>query len=268
MVYQKISIVTPSYNQSQFLEQTIDSVLCQNYPNIEYIIIDGGSTDGSVDIIKKYNRYLHYWVSERDRGQTHAINKGLETATGDILTYLNSDDLYLPGAFEFVAEYFNNNPEIKFIYGNIQIIDEKGNIIKRKKQPPFDYIMGCMLGFGHIIDQPAAFWQREIYETVGPLNESYHYSMDEEYWLRIANRFKLEHIEKTLAQFRWHSLSKSIENRKCSNNLFLYEKKQLLQLAYSRIKIARHVPYKYSFSVRSAFRMKRILKKFMMGQYF
>ncbi len=132
----KISIVTPSYNQAEFLERTILSVLNQNYPNLEYIIIDGGSTDGSVEIIKKYEKYLSYWVSEKDRGQAHALNKGFEKATGDLVGWQNSDDIYLPGAFRKVAEVYRNNPNYDVYFGNIYFIAEEDNIIRDLKFSP------------------------------------------------------------------------------------------------------------------------------------
>ena len=126
----KISIVTPSYNQAQFLERTILSVLNQNYPNLEYIIIDGGSTDGSVEIIKKYEKYLAYWISEKDKGQAHAINKGFEKATGELVGWQNSDDIYLPNAFYKVVEIFREKPDYDVYFGNIYFIDESDSIIR------------------------------------------------------------------------------------------------------------------------------------------
>ena len=114
----KLSIVTPSFDQGKFLEETILSVLDQNYPNLEYIIIDGGSTDESVEVIKRYEKHLAYWISEKDRGQVHAINKGIERTTGDIFGFLNSDDLYLPGTFATVTEHFDNHPESEWVCGD------------------------------------------------------------------------------------------------------------------------------------------------------
>ncbi|HAX95810.1 MAG TPA: glycosyltransferase, partial [Prolixibacteraceae bacterium] len=125
----KISVVTPSYNQGQFIEETIRSVLLQGYPNLEYIVMDGGSTDGSVKIIKKYEPWLSYWVSEPDRGQSHAINKGINRAAGEILFWLNSDDLCLPGAFFKAAESFSQYPNQKLVIGQAQIINQYGEVI-------------------------------------------------------------------------------------------------------------------------------------------
>ena len=125
----KISIVTPSLNQAKFLEKTIQSVLAQNYSDLEYIIIDGGSTDGSVEIIKKYQDKIAYWVSEKDRGQSHGINKGFALATGDIFAWLNSDDTYMPGALHTVAEYFSKDSDLDFLYGDVNLINEKSIIL-------------------------------------------------------------------------------------------------------------------------------------------
>src|SRR5262249_46923914 len=127
--YPRITIITPSFNQAQFFEQTIASVLDQNYPNLEYIIIDGGSQDHSVEIIRKYDHRLAYWVSEKDRGQTHAINKGLERATGDIIAYLNSDDFYLAGTLHRVAEYFQQHPDVDLLHGRCRTVNVNGEKI-------------------------------------------------------------------------------------------------------------------------------------------
>src|SRR5262245_11946447 len=128
----RITVVTPSFNQAAYLEQTILSVLGQNYPNLEYIVIDGGSTDGSVDIIKKFQDGISYWISEKDRGQGHAINKGLIRATGDIVAYLNSDDYYLDGALQRVADYFVINPEVDLIHGRCRVVDESGTKVSER----------------------------------------------------------------------------------------------------------------------------------------
>lgn len=263
----KISIVTPSYNQGQYIENTILSILDQKYPKIEYIIIDGGSTDNSVQIIKKYERHLAYWISEKDRGQTYAINKGFERSTGDVLAYLNSDDLYLADTLHFVANYFIENPNAKFIYGDVQIIDEKGSVIKEKKQPNFDYVMGCMIGFGLLIDQPAAFWRREVYENIGPLNEDYTYNMDGEYFYRVSKQYEMIHVEKFLARFRWQPLSKTMGNRKKPSQLYLKELDAVRRDAYSSLRISKIIPFERDAAIRNTYRIKRILIRMFKGHY-
>ncbi len=153
--YPKISIVPSSYNQGQFLEETVLSVLNQNYPNLEHIIIDGGSTDNSVDIIKKYEDQLAYWVSEKDKGQTHAINKGFKHSNGEILNWLNSDDLLAPGALHVIAEEFSKNPRVDFFFGDFTIIDKEGRVIFSRKSPPYCFYT---LFYGRqLSSQPAVF---------------------------------------------------------------------------------------------------------------
>ncbi|MGB9763596.1 MAG: glycosyltransferase family 2 protein [Minisyncoccia bacterium] len=202
----KISIVTPSYNQAEFLERTILSVLNQNYPNLEYIIIDGGSTDGSVEIIKKYEKYLSYWVSEKDRGQAHALNKGFEKATGDLVGWQNSDDIYLPGAFRKVAEVYRNNPNYDVYFGNIYFIDEEDNIIRDLrfvKFSPFSLIYE-----GTVLANQAVFLNKKIFKKYGYLDENYKFAMDYEFWVRIRYA-KFYFIREFLGSFRLHKEAKT-----------------------------------------------------------
>lgn len=203
----KISIVTPSYNQGAFIERTIQSVLNQDYPNLEYIIIDGGSTDGSTEIIKKYQDKLTYWVSEKDQGQTHAINKGFRRATGDIVGWLNSDDEYCSGALETVAKTFIANKDVDFFFGNRITVDENGRVLRDDRHTRFSF--SALVLYGMIVSQPAAFWKRELFEKYGYLDESQRFCMDYEFFCRIGAQIKAKHIRKHLARFRRHSGSKS-----------------------------------------------------------
>lgn len=183
-----ISIVTPSYNQGQFLERTILSVLNQGYPNLEYIIIDGGSTDGSVEIIKKYENCLAYWVSEKDGGQADAIRKGFQRATGQILAFFNSDDIYMPGTLRRVARVFRANPNAEIVYGNKYLIDEDDRIVGERRLT--SYVPGLskfgMLYGGFGIYQPAAFWSKALCDQVGGVDTSFEFAMDTDLILRLA----------------------------------------------------------------------------------
>ena len=268
MNYPKISIITPSYNQDQFLEETIQSVLSQNYPNIEYIIIDGGSTDNSVDIIKKYEKSLAFWVSEKDNGQTYAINKGLKMCSGDIIAYINSDDIYMVGAFEYIAKFFNENPKYDMVYGDCYIINENSKVIRKKLELDFDYLMGCFIGFGIIIPQPTVFFARAVFEKIGFFNEKYNYAMDAEYWARIATVSKIEHISKYLASFRVHTASKTKIHLQETNNRYSEESIQLIRKSYENLMISNIISFRYSFIIRKIYRIKRILVKFIKGFYF
>jgi len=217
----KISIVTPSFNQGQFLEETIRSVLLQGYPNLEYIIIDGGSTDSSVEIIKKYESWLVYWVSEKDGGQSEAINKGFERTTGDILAWINSDDIYLPKTFYRVSNVALNSSRPAWIVGTTFFFENDINQSKtfQPQYPmellgvsPFWLNFVCTKLSGISLPQPSSFWSRKILETVGPLNEQLHYAMDHELYGRIASfGFRPICINEPLAGFRLHKEQKSAE---------------------------------------------------------
>lgn len=203
----KISIVTPSFNQAAFLERTIQSVLSQNYPNLEYIIIDGGSTDGSVEIIKKYAAHLAYWVSEKDSGQTNAINKGFRRATGEIAAWLNSDDEYCPDTLKTVADIFTAEKDVDMVFGNRITIDKNGNILRKDRHTKFSFT--ALVIFMAILSQPATFWRRSLLEKYGYLDETLRFGMDFEFFCRIGAHIKAKHIRKNLAMFRMHDTSKT-----------------------------------------------------------
>ncbi|MFZ2226232.1 MAG: glycosyltransferase family 2 protein [Candidatus Moraniibacteriota bacterium] len=212
----KISIITPSFNQAAFIERTILSVLSQNYPDLEYIVMDGGSTDGTVEILKKYSDKI-IWKSEKDRGQSDAINKGLKMATGEIVAYLNSDDTYAPGALEKVADFFANppagGPDKMWVYGKCKIIDEKDQEIRKpitayKNLLLKNYSYTKLLS-ENFISQPATFWKAQIHAQSGFFNENEHYCMDYEFWLRIGQNHPAGVIDDYLANFRYYKNSKS-----------------------------------------------------------
>jgi len=199
--YPKFSVVTPSYNQGQFLEQTILSVL-------EYIVIDGGSTDNSVEIIKKYQDRLAYWVSGPDKGQSDAINKGFRIASGDILTWLNSDDYYLPNTLHTVARYFIDHPEIECVYGDLHIVDKNSKLLYVSKAMPYSYRM--VLYGGCRVPQPASFYKRSVVDRVGYLDTSLHYTMDIEYFIRFGKQgVRFAYLPQPLSCFRIHTISKT-----------------------------------------------------------
>lgn len=205
----KISVITPSFNQAQFIERTIQSVLNQNCPHLEYFIMDGGSTDGSLDILKKYQTHLD-WVSEPDRGQTDAINKGFKKAAGDIICWLNADDEYMPGALAVVADYFSQHPQAKFLYGDVEAIDEAGRVYGRRgavRPTHFEDLVSQ----GDFIVQPAAFWRADVLAEVGLLDETLRYCMDYEFWLRVSQKYSLHYIPTPLARERFHAQAKTTQ---------------------------------------------------------
>ncbi len=208
----KITIVTPSFNQARFLERTIMSVLNQQYPNLEYIILDGGSTDGSVEILEKYDDALAYWVSEEDGGQADAIGKGFRLATGQILAFLNSDDIYLPGTLRRVGRTFREDSSLDFVYGNMCLIDEDGRIIGDRRLTSFiPYLskLGLLYG-GFGIYQPAAFWTKASYDAIGGVDASFQFAMDTDLILRLALAgAKFRFLREFFTAFRIHGASKT-----------------------------------------------------------
>ena len=204
-----VSIVTPSFNQAPFLEATIRSVLAQDYPHMEYIIVDGGSTDGSIGIIEKYASKLAWWVSEADNGQTDAINKGFGRATGQILAWLNSDDTYEPGAVTEAVEYLQQHPEVGLVYGDCNFIDEQNHGIGKFSAAQTDYNR-LRQGYVHI-PQQATFFRAEVWQAVGPLDPSFYFAMDYDLWVRIAARAPIRYLPgQTWANFRIHTAGKTI----------------------------------------------------------
>ncbi len=203
----KISIITPSYNQGHYIEETILSIIGQGYANLEYIIIDGGSTDSTLEVIKKYEDRIDYWVSEKDKGQSDAINKGLKIATGDIVAWLNSDDIYTPGALQAVADAFMANANAGIAYGDVESFFPDGRKeVWTNKFDPADF-------FGRVsIHQPGVFWKRDLHNTFGYIDESFYYLMDYDFWARIFFNAPSVRIDKTLALFRVHDSAKTGNN--------------------------------------------------------
>ena len=208
MTLPKISIITPSFNQGSYLEETITSVLEQNYPALEYIVIDGGSIDNSQDIINKYENRLSYSISEKDKGQSDAINKGFRKATGDIIAWLNSDDMYFPNTLQTVASIFNDNPEINLIYGDVEQFYDNGKTeyYAVKDFESLDFLSRVS------IHQPSVFWRKKILKETGLLDETLHYLMDYDLWMRIFFNYKTLKVNKLLSRFRIHQQSKTNNN--------------------------------------------------------
>jgi glycosyltransferase involved in cell wall biosynthesis len=212
----KISIITPSFNQCNYIEKTINSVLDQDYPNLEYIVMDGGSTDGSVEIIRKYGDRITYWESQPDHGQSDAINKGFRLATGDIISWINSDDVYVKGAFARVASYFTDCPDDGMVYGDCDLINEDGHVYAREQSGKFDLVRYLNSNY---IPQPTVFLRRTAIECDHLVDESLHYAMDYELWLRVSVKHQIGYIPSTMARFRYHMASKTMSQ----NSKFAFE---------------------------------------------
>lgn len=238
IVYPKISIITPSYNQGHYIEETIRSILLQNYPNLEYIIIDGGSTDETIEIIKKYDQWISYWVSESDNGQSHAINKGLSKCTGQIFNWLNSDDYYNPNALKIVGSNFFKSGCYSLI-GYVENLSPQKLVYRTRVRSIEETI-----AFGNLV-QPGTFFDLETIKILGGVNEEFHYLMDAELWLKFLFTYGIEKVEKVndiLVNFRLHTDSKTVSQQEHFNieKLFLLteisKKASLANASISKLK--------------------------------
>jgi len=261
--YPKISIITPSFNQGEFIEETILSVLNQQYGNFEHIIIDGGSTDQTLSILRKYSHLI--WVSEPDRGQSDALNKGFKRANGDIVGWLNSDDYYLPECFQMIAKTFLNNPSTDILHGNYRWIDKDGKLMQRRRELQFDMFM---LKYLHMLYIPttATFFHRRIFDEANFLDIKYNYAMDYEFFLRLAVKgYRFAHVDAFLADFRWHARSKT----ESASHKQLEEQNEAL-LTYDPVLRTLPPPVRGGAKalLTGVARTKRMVLKAMRGYYF
>lgn len=256
----KISIVTPSYNQADFLEETIRSVLLQGYPNLEYIVMDGASTDGSLEIIKKYAPWLSNWESEKDEGQSQAINKGWRRCSGDIFSWLNSDDYLMPDTLIRVAEVFNSQPRAGFIHANAEIIDYFGKRSGSYLGKEFD-LVASLVQSKNPVAQPATFISKHALLEVGMLDETLHMSMDWDLWIRLAANFPVHYVNETWAAFRVWSGTKSSNISEVSSPEHLTAVKKLV--LQSRTK---NLSLKYKLKALSASYARDAVYQYKKGQ--
>lgn len=247
--FPKISIITPSYNQAEYLERTILSVFNQNYPNLEYIIIDGGSTDGSVEIIKKYADRITYWVSEADNGQSNAINKGIKQATGEWIAWQNSDDIFYPGSFLGLKVASAKHANANLLIGNMMMIDSKDNNIR-----DISYVkptLSSLLAEGMVLTNQSAFWHRSVHERIGLLDETLHYAFDYEWFLRVASLGNAYHTNKIWGGWRIHDEAKA--------SLYPNKFKQEFQKVISE--------YKHTKTNKFFYMIRRMILLFFQGKF-
>ena len=255
-----VTVITPSYNQGEFIRATIDSVLSQDYNHIEYLIIDGGSTDSTLDVLRSCTDPRLTWISEKDKGQSDAINKGLKLAKSDILTYLNSDDLLLPSSIKFVVEYFMQNPTADLVYGDCQFIDAEGERVGVVNAFPFD-LKRLILGT-QILSQPGAFWRRRVTEQIGYMDETLHYTMDVDYWLRAALAgFHLQYVTGVRSAFRLHAASKTVSQQ----SKFWDDWATMLDKAYASDEAAPIATFKQAAYQRLTW--NRLKERWLSGDY-
>ena len=245
MVLPKLSIITPSYNQGKYIRKTIESVLKQNYTNFEHIVIDGGSTDETLDILKSYEHLK--WISEKDEGQSNAINKGFKIATGDIIAWLNSDDFYERNIFQFIANYFSENEDCKFLYGNITYVDESENFIKINAGENLSF--DNLISNPDIIRQPSTFWSMKLLKEAGFLDENLYLVMDLDLFLRFSKITNFHYVDMSFSYYRTYPQTKTLSNlRKQAKEICKVVKKHA---GYLPTGLKKRLILKYFKSVRS-----------------
>ncbi|HZY83001.1 MAG TPA: glycosyltransferase family 2 protein [Cyclobacteriaceae bacterium] len=252
-----VTIVTPSYNQGQFLERTILSVLQQDYPNIEYIVMDGGSKDNSAEIIKKYANKLAHWTSEKDKGQSDAINKGWKMGTGVYCCYLNSDDELVPGAVSAIVKVFEENPDVGVVYGDYTFVDENNKVIEEGKGNQTSFKNLLVHGQMPSIAQPSSFYRMDLVRKVNYIDESLHLSMDYDLLLKLSKASKIVYIPRVISLFRLHGNAKSttLAKRHWHESLRVRRKYNILYswkaiLMYVRFRVFNLLPDSWQNSIR------------------
>jgi glycosyltransferase involved in cell wall biosynthesis len=265
-----VSIVTPNYNYGSFISETIESLLRQDYPNIEHIIVDDGSTDNSVDIIQSYaqhNSQRIRLIIQENRGQTAAINTGLKNSHGDILGWINSDDTYFENIINTVVNFFTSHKTINILYGDANVVDIKGHFIYRIRHLPFDYTAGCLLGFAKITTSNTIFWRRSRQNIVGYLKEDLISDMDGEFYSRLMQNAKIRYIPVAFANFRKQIHPKAAETQSNWIDIANSELRQELMQSYSTLYISKIIPFNYIQPLRFFYRCKRIILRSMKMHY-
>ena len=267
----KISIVTPNYNYADFIGKTIESIIKQNYPNYEYIIVDDGSTDDSVEVIKKYTKQFPeniFLIQQENKGQTSAINVGMKNVTGDIICWINSDDTFCQNTFNVVAKCFNENLDIDIIYGDMNVMDMNENFIYRRRHINYHYISGTLLGFTTILSSNAIFWKASQMRQNGLFNEILKCNMDGDFFARLCKNAKVKQINMALANFRKQPYTKASENNPKWNELVKEEINMERIMTYNTLYISKYIPFKYSYFIKLPFQIMRVLKRSLLFHFY
>ncbi len=268
--FPKISIVTPNYNYAKFIGETIESVLSQDYREVEHVIVDDGSTDNSVEVIRRYvDKYPERikLITQKNAGQTAAINTGLKNASGEILGWINSDDTYCPNILGTIVDHFRNDPNLDVVFGDVNVMDVSGEFIYRIRHLDFDYLMGCFLGFGKVTTSNAVFWRRTVMQGTELLNEHLECNMDGEFYSRLMKNAKVVHVTLPMANFRKQAVTKAFENRNDGSEIFKRELELELVNSFNRLKVSGFVSVKYRGLLVQVFALKRILLRAVKGHY-
>lgn len=266
-----ISIVTPNYNYAGFIEETIASVATQDYARVEHVIVDDGSTDNSVELIRKceakYPGKIRLYRQE-NAGQTVAVNRALREARGEITGWLNSDDTYCPGVFKEVAALFAADPGLDIVYGDFNVVDPRGKLIYRFKKIPFNNFIASLQGFGVLLSSNAIFWRSRLTAQAGMLDESLDYAMDCEFFSRLTRGAKLKKLNRPLANWRRHAQAKTVLLQGEKEERYRREMEMLRERYYKRLPLARVIPWRFAMLPRCLAWLAAFLLKVLNGNYF
>lgn len=265
-----ISIVTPNYNYAGFIGETIESVVAQDYDNVEHIIVDDGSTDDSVAVIEEYVRRYPgkvRLIAQSNAGQTAAVNAGLRQARGTVLGWINSDDTYCPGAFSKAMEQFRADPDLDIVYGDFNVIDPAGRLVYRFRKPRFGLFVATLVGYGSILTSNAMFWSARAMRSAGWLDESLNYAMDSEFFWRLTRGARIKKIDVSLANWRSHPRAKTVVYHSDRLEKYERERQELLRRYYEDYWLSRYIPYRYAAIPRLAARGYLGLAKLLNGNY-
>jgi len=266
----KISVITPNYNYGHFIGRTIESVIGQDYVNLEHIVVDDGSTDNSVDVIKKYAEKFPGKVKlirQENKGQAAAINTGIENISGDIIAWINSDDWYCENVFGKIIQEFQKDPRIDIVYGLYYNVDAEGRKRFLYKDVKFSYFMACMVGFGQMMASSTVFWRARLQKKAGYLDESFSYAMDNEYFSRLTKNAAIKRVRFPVAVFRYHPQSKTGIHKTQKVERYSEEMQLVSERAYNNLSISHIVPYKHVGIIRVLFRLYRIFVRTFSGHY-
>lgn len=267
----KISIITPNFNYEKYIGRTIDSVITQNYSEIEYIIVDDGSTDKSTEIITKYQEKYPDKIKliiQKNKGQTAALNTGLKLATGDIVSWINSDDTYCENIFQKIIDVFMNDNSVDVVFGDYNVIDNNDKIVKEVKNLRFNYFLFLMKGFGISMTSNTVFWKNSLHKTTGYLNEDFIYSMDGEFFSRLTFKRKVHKLNFPVANWRSHKSAKTVTLQNKKNEKYRKEREYEFNNSYKLLKISKIIPSKFAFLLKYPTLIYRIFLKLLNRNYF
>lgn len=256
-----ITVVMPNYNDSEFIGRAIESVLGQDYPRLEFIIVDDASSDDSVDIIRSYGDAINLVCHEKNKGHAAAVNTGLRLVNGDLVCWLNSNDSYVSGILPHVGKYFVDHPDVNVIFGDFNVIDVGDRVLLRQRVLPLDYAYGCMIGFGNLVTVSTMFMRKHVLDKVGLLDESYHYVPDNEFIFRVAQDFHIQKVNLRIANWRHHPSSITMRGRKSVWTEHDADIERAQRRSYNSLGISRWIPFEYSGMLRTIYKVKRVFQR-------